>query len=327
MALKEEKKETEIEDNPLTDEEAEAAFLEGTGETPTPSDTSEISDDKAGDEKPGDEKAGDEKASDEKPGDEKAGDEKAGDEKAGDEKPPVKPGISDDEKPGKKPTYEALEKALIDTKTWATGLSERVKALETPKPAPAKKAGDEPPATDEVPDEVKGFYADYPEAKNAILYEAGKLVKKQFGNLDPADVQKTVSDLQDTIGQNNFERAVVVGVVSQTGEWIPGHSDAYQVMANARYKTWFENERKINPTLDEINDPARAIDLLTRFKKETASAAASAHDKDQGLKAQDIKDIAAAAPEGGAQTIGKKPKGDDEKTPEELFSQGANSKK
>jgi len=311
MALKEEKKETEIEDNPLTDDEAEAAFLEGAGETPTPSDTSEISDDKAGDDKTGDDKTGD---------------EKAGDEKAGDETPPVKPGISDDEKPGKKPTYEALEKALFDTKTWATGLSERVKALETPKPAPAKIT-DDTPATDEVPDEVKGFYADYPEAQNAILYEAGKLVKKQFGNLDPADVQKTVSGLQDTVSQNNFERAVVVGVIGQTGEWIPGHPDAYQVMANARYKTWFEAEQKVNPTLAAINDPARAIDLLTRFKKETASAAASAHDKDQGLKAQDIKDIAAAAPEGGVQNIDKKSKGDDDKTPEEFFSQGANSKK
>ena len=306
MALKEEKKETEIKDNPLTDEEAEAAFLEGTGETTTPPDKSEISD--------------------EKPGDEKPGDEKPGVEKPDDETPPVKPGISDDEKPGKKPTYEALEKALIDTKTWATGLSERVKALETPKPAPAK-ISDDTPATDEVPDEVKGFYADYPEAQNAILYEAKKLIKKQFGNLDPADVQKTVAGLQDTVSQSSFERAVVVGVIGQTGEWIPGHPDAYQVMANARYKTWFEAEQKVNPTLAAINDPARAIDLLTRFKKETASAAASAHDKDQRLKAQDIKDIAAAAPEGGVQNIDKKSKGDEDKTPEELFSQGANSKK
>jgi len=311
MTLKEEKKETEIEDNPLTDEEAEAAFLEGTdGETPTPSGDTEISDG--------------EKTDSEKPT--PSGDTEISDgEKTDSETPPVKPGISGDDKGKKKPTYEALEKALTDTKNWATGLSEQVKALSTRPPAPVKKTGDETPAAVEVPEKVKEFYADYPDAKDAILYEAGQLVKKQFGNLNPAEVQQAVAGLQNTVSQNNFERAVVVGVVGQTGEWIPGHSDAYQVMAGAHYKTWFENERKINPTLDQINDPARAIDLLTRFKKETASAAASAHDKDQGVKAQDLKDIAAAVPEGGAQTIGKKPKGDDDKTPEELFSEGANT--
>ena len=317
MAGKEEKKETEIDDNPLTDEEAEAAFLEGAGETLTPSDKSEISDEKAGDEKPGDEKPGDKKPGDEKPSDEKPSDEKPGDEKPGDEK-------AGDEKAGKKPTYEALEKALIDTKTWATRLSDRVKALE--KPVSATKTDDKTPEADKIPDEVKGFYADYPEAKNAILYEAGQLVKKQFGDLDPAEVQKAVAGLQDTVSQNNFERAVVVGVVSQTGEWIPGHPDAYQVMAGAPYRTWFENERKINPTLDDINDPVRAIDLLTRFKKETARAAASDHDRKQGSQAKDLKAIAGAVPETGTQNIDKKPKGDD-KTPEELFAEGVKSKK
>ena len=312
MEPKEEEKEKEIEDNPITDEEAEAAFLDGAGETTPPPDTSEISETPAGDEEDDDEKPIDEKHDDEPPAD---------------ETPSDTPEISEDQKPGKKPTYEALEKALIDTKNWATGLSERVKALETPKPAPAKKTDEEPPATDEVPDQVKGFYADYPEAKNAILYEAGQLVKKQFGNLDPADVQKTVERLQNTMAQNNFERAVVVGMMGQTGEWISGHPDAYQVMAGAPYKTWFEAERKINPTLYEINDPAWAIYILTRFKKETARAAAGAHDKEQGKRAKDVKDIASAVPESGTQTIGKNPKGDDDKTPEELFAQGANSKK
>jgi len=327
MAGKEEKKETELDDNPLTDEEAEAAFLEGTGEKTTPSDTSEISD---GEKPDGEKTSGDAEISDgEKPdGETPSGDAEISDgEKPDGEKPSGDAEISDGEKPEKKPTYEALEKALFDTKAWATGLSERLKALETPTPVPAKKTVDEPAATEEVPDEVKGFYADYPEAKNAILYEAGQLVKKQFGNLDPTEVQKTVASLQDTIGQSNFERAVVVGVMGQTGEWIPGHPDAYQVMASASYKTWFEAEQKVNPTLAAINDPARAIGLLTRFKKETASAAAGAHDKKQVSQAKDLKDIAGAVPESGTQNIDKKPKGDDDKTPEELFSQGANAKK
>ena len=135
---------------------------------------------------------------------------------------------------------------------------------------------------------------------------------------------QTVTGLQNQVDQANFEKAVVTGFMTDQGAWIDGHPDAYKLMATKEYTDWFESELKKDPSLGNISDPGAAIGVLTRFKTHKAQAAAQAHDARQTDTAQDVKDMASGAVETGTSTgPDKKPKSEEEGSPEEIFEQFA----
>lgn len=226
----------------------------------------------------------------------------------------------------KQPSYADLEKQLNDTKAWATGLSQTVadlkKKVEGPPAAvPAKK---ELPAEPEIPDDVKQYLSDYPEAQKAIDFFANQLLKKTLGDLKPAEIQQTLSGLQDQLAQANFEKSIISGFRSSSGKWIDGHPDAYKIMATEDYGKWFQGELGRDPNLGGISDPAGAIDVLNRYKKAVAASAASAHDASGTDLARDVKDIASGTVQPGTREGSlTKTKTDEDKSPEEIFEQHA----
>lgn len=285
----------------FTQEDAEAAFAEGLGETA--SETPDGTTDTAAPE-------GSETTDDaSQPG--AAGKETPGEEtKVGDE-------------PSKKPTYEDLEKQLKDTQTWAHGLTTTVaelkKKVEATDPKGTKPGEDQD--DDDLPEEIKSYFDDYPEAKKAFEF----LAKKQLGGMSVDEIKTTVTSMQGQINQANFEKAVVTGFMGEDNKWVDGHPDAYKVMSTTAFKEWFDAETKRDPTLGNISDPAAAIGVVTRFKTHSASSAAASHDAALGGEmAQDVKDMAAGAVETGANTgPGSQPKKDEDKSPEEIFEEHA----
>lgn len=226
-----------------------------------------------------------------------------------------------------KPSYEDLEKQLNDTKAWGTAMAQQIADLkkQTPGDIPETPAKEGRPAEEQIPEEVQDYLKDYPEAQKAIDFFAQQLLKKTLGDLNPSEIQQTISGMQDQINQTNFEKAVVTGFRSPAGPWVDGHPDAYKIMATPEYTNWFNAEIKRDPTIGSIADPKQAIDVLTRYKTHMASSAAAAHDAEHASGvAQDVKDMAAGAiPPGtqqGSQSPGKK---DEDKSPEEIFEQHA----
>lgn len=233
-----------------------------------------------------------------------------------------------------KPSYETLEKSLTDTKSWGHTLAEKNATLETKvaelekaKPATDKETDEGKKATgdeEEVPDDLADYYKDYPEVQNAIIYETKKFVKETFGDIDPEKVNKSIEEVTDGLAQNDFERMVVTGFMKD-GSWVDGHPDAHKVMASQEFGVWVEAETKIDPNLDltKITDPKAAIDVVNRFKTGKAKKAAESHDKEINTEAGDVETIAAASTGTGTKRDDKGPKKDEEKSPEELFDEGA----
>jgi hypothetical protein len=287
----------------FTQEDAEAAFAEGLGETApeTPDGTT----DKKETAPEGSETTDD--AS--QPG--AAGKGKPGEEtKVGDES-------------SKKPTYEDLEKQLHDTKTWAHGLTTTVAELKLKVDATDPK-GTKPGETDQDDDmseEIQSYFDDYPEAKKAFEF----LAKKQLGGMDADEIKTTVTSMQGQINQANFEKSVVTGFMGEDNKWVDGHPDAYKIMSTEDYGVYFAAELKKDPALGKISDPSEAIAVLTRYKTAKAKSGAAAHDANLGKgMAQDVTDMAAGAVETGANTgPGSQTKKDEDKSPEEIFEEHA----
>ena len=295
---------TEAEDaEEFTEEDAEAAFAEGLGETApetpegitgkeTAPEGSEITDDAS------------------HPG-------AAGTETPGDE-------TKDGDELSKKPSYEDLEKQLRNTQTWAHGLTSTVAELKKKVDAtdpPGTKTGGLDQSDDDMPEEIKSYLEDYPEAKKAFEH----LAKKMMGGLNPEEIQKVVTGMQEQLGQANFEKAVVTGFMADGGQWKDGQPDAYKIMATKDYQDWFTAELVRDPTLNNISDPGAAIDVLTRYKTKKAGTAAATHDADLGGDiAKDVKDIAAGGIKPGASTGPEaRAKKDEDKSPDEIFDEHA----
>jgi len=287
----------------FTQEDAEAAFAEGLGET-APETPDETTDKKTAPE-------GSETTDDaSQPG-------SAGTEKPGEE-------TKDGDLSSKKPTYEDLEKQLQDTKTWAHGLTSTVAELKQKVDATdpkGTKPGEADQGDDDLPEEIKSYFADYPEAKKAFEY----LAKKQLGGMDAEEIKTTVTSMQGQINQVNFEKAVVTGFMGEDNKWVDGHPDAYKIMSTEDYGVYFAAELKKDASLGNISDPSEAIAVLTRYKTAKAKSGAAAHDANLGEgMAQDVTDMAASAVETGANTgPGSQTKKDEDKSPEEIFEEHA----
>lgn len=267
----EEKETIEGEEKEISDDEAEAAFAEGSGEeAPEKKEEKEIPSES-------------EKTS--------VVEEKALEEK---ETPTEKK-----EKP-KEVSIESLQsdleqtnKRLEDTQKWATGLatenSQLKKEREDLKKTSALKDEPKPDEKlDEIPDDIKAFYEDYPEAQAAITYEAQKLVKSMFADLDPGQVQKELTDIKSAVGQSDFNTAVIIGLRGEDGNFVEGHPDAIKVMSGPKFKTYMDD----NPHLGNITNPIEAIKAISAFKEQQAASAAKTHDQDLSDPAADLKDIA-----------------------------------
>ena len=288
----------------ITDEEAEQAFLEGTGETSAekkeaPAKEKETPAEKK--EMPAEEK--------ETPGEKK-------------ETPPEKKDS---------PSYEALEKALNDTKTWAHGLATRLSKLEKGETKPTETPGEkketqakdkETPAEEAIPDDIKEFLDDYPEAKPAIQHFAKQLLKQELATLGLSELPADLASVKETIAQSNFQMQVIAGIPGDDGKWIAGHPDAIQVMATSEFKAFWEAETKVNPAIPGYG-AKEAIEFLSRFKREKARWAAGKHDNRRQDQTVELEEMAGVAPESGTSERGGKRKKDEDKSPEELFEQGA----
>jgi hypothetical protein len=172
---------------------------------------------------------------------------------------------------------------------------------------------------------VKEYLDDYPEAKPTILHFAEQIVAKKLADMNLGDfgeIKSGLAKVHDELEQNRYETQVVTGIRQQDGTWLDGHPDAFKIMATPEFKEFWTSEAKLNPRIREYG-AAETIAFLHRFKKERAAAAAAKHDQGGSDAGRQLKDMASGAPESGTRTTGARKKKDEEKSPEELFAEGA----
>ncbi len=218
---------------------------------------------------------------------------------------------------------EVLKKRLQDTQRWGHELSHELaslkKQIEEMKTASDQAAKEK---AEEVPEEVKAFYEDFPAFANAVQYEAKRLFKETIGDVD---VKKLNEMIQFSEGQREFESRVVHGVYDEQGKFIEGHADAYRVMASPDFKSWSDEQQKANPEIFNVTDPAKAIGIISQFKEHAAKAGAKKHDEERKAEADNVRQFASGGIPQGTRASGRS-KSPDEDDPEKLFNIAAGVK-
>ncbi len=237
--------------------------------------------------------------------------------------PEEKPAEKKDEAPPKDEDPETLKKRLADTQKWghelATQLSDLQKKIDTiearDKEAAKAKA-------DEIPENVKSFYDDFPGFADAVQYEAQKLLRNTLGDVDVKSLHESFRQQE---GQRAFERQVVGGFYDSSGQFVEGHPDAYRVMASPEFKSWVDEREKAMPGFLGESDPSKAIQIISQFKEHSAKQAAAKHDAALAAKASQVKEFASGGvPQGNKGAMGKTKADDDD--PESIFNKAAGIK-
>lgn len=184
---------------------------------------------------------------------------------------------------------KSLKQQLEDTKRWGTDNATKVADLTKKLETLGKKPPAEPPKEEEIPDDIKALYEDYPELRKAVEFEAKRLIKMLPAST-PGVTPEAIEPLQKTVGQMVFEQSIVMGFADKDGNFIEGHPDALRVAASKEFKEWVKSD----PDAD-TGDPIRAIKLIGRFKESKVKEATKQHDKNLEKEAEERKQAASAS--------------------------------
>lgn len=237
--------------------------------------------------------------------------------------PEEKPAEKKDEAPPREEDPETLKKRLADTQKWGHELSGEVAALKKKiEEIEATSKAAEKAKADEIPENVKSFYDDFPGFADAVQYEAQKLLRNTLGDVDVKSLHESVRQQE---GQRAFERQVVGGFYDSSGQFVEGHPDAYRVMASPEFKSWADEREKAMPGFLGESDPSKAIQIISQFKEHSAKQAAAKHDAALAAKASQVKEFASGGvPQGNKGAMGKTKADDDD--PESIFNKAAGIK-
>jgi hypothetical protein len=206
----------------------------------------------------------------------------------GDDAAPVDRGDDQQEKEGGKaddwadekpegPTIESLEKALKDTQRWGHEQSQALADMRKELEGLRNKAATEKEQEDEIPEDLKGIYEDFPELPKAIERE---IERRRKG--EPQQVPDYLRP------ENEFQEAVLFGYETPDGQWVPGNPQAKRVFNTQGFQGFLQNELKSRPELAQSNDPRDMIDLVNRYT--TGKPAGDDQAKQQAAKQQSAKD-------------------------------------
>lgn len=237
--------------------------------------------------------------------------------------PEEKPAEGKDEAPPREEDPETLKKRLADTQKWGHELSGEVAALKKKiEEIEATSKAAEKAKADEIPENVKSFYDDFPGFADAVQYEAQKLLRNTLGDVDVKSLHESFRQQE---GQRAFERQVVGGFYDSSGQFVEGHPDAYRVMASPEFKSWADEREKAMPGFLGESDPSKAIQIISQFKEHSAKQAAAKHDAALAAKASQVKEFASGGvPQGNKGATGKTKADDDD--PESIFNKAAGIK-
>lgn len=213
---------------------------------------------------------------------------------------------------------ETLQKRLSDTQRWGHELSAKVAELEKTL-SELKSRQEQPKQEEELPEDIRVFYEEYPELPKAIQAEVERRLKAVTGGKDLANALK---EIEDSRAQMSFERSVVNGVTGKDGQFVEGHPDAYRIMATQDFKSWLTEETKKDPKVADTMDPIEAIGILSRYKEEKTKAATAVQKTAQQEAAAQMKEFASGGvPQGNRGRAS--PRKAQEDDPERLFELGA----
>lgn len=152
-------------------------------------------------------------------------------------------------------------------------LKARMEALEASlSKQPGEKKTEQTDAKEDegMPEELQALYEDFPTLRQAVQYEADRLVRQAVtGGINPAD-------LQDKLNVLEFTNAVCFGFVDEAGKFVDGVPDAVKITSSKDYWDWFK-EKGYQP-----GPPEHAIKILNEYKVEKLkSASRESTKKDQ----------------------------------------------
>jgi hypothetical protein len=123
---------------------------------------------------------------------------------------------------------------------------------------------------EEIPDDIKDLYEDFPAFQKAAQFEAQRLlnqvlpqmIEAKFGGINPAN-------LVEQINFERFKADVVNGFYDETGAFVEGVPDAVKITNDPGYWKWFEAKGY------QPGDQKVAVKVLNQYKAELAAKAAT----------------------------------------------------
>lgn len=200
-----------------------------------------------------------------------------------------------------------LKKMIADNQAWATRVAQEnarlraeLETAKTGKPAGGKEAEGTPnapaPEGEDLPEDVKEYLQDYPEAQKAIDLFVDRKVKALLGGLDVKEMGTAVMRLHHDLAQVNFENVVLGGYVDpEKGDFVDGHPDARKILRSKEYGDFVADRRKQDQTYGITNDPRQAIKILTDFKESRLREATGRKDEANKEKSKKVIELAQGA--------------------------------
>lgn len=219
------------------------------------------------------------------------------------------------EEPKEEDDPEKLRQRLSDTQRWGHEQSERVKQLEAENATlKEQRSADK---KEEIPEELKRFYEDYPEFRKAVELESKRIFNERFGDTDINQLRSLPQEVQRASAQAAFDVAVLGGYQMDDGAWMDGHPDALRIIADPKFKEWATG-KKVDS--GKVTDPRDAIRIIGEYKSDMAKASVAAHDV-KNTKADQMKQLASGAPPKGSKRSDGESRKAVEDDPEKIFEQ------
>jgi chromosome segregation ATPase len=201
----------------------------------------------------------------------------------------IEASLSEEQKSKDHGSIESLEKALNDTKSYATKLAEekaelvkKLKEYEEGK-ATQKEVEDQKKATEDAKDDLdkikESIYEDYPELKAILdpLLEQSKVLKKTVEEIRAGQEKKAAEDTAEAARKaafDEFNKNVKPKILEK-------HADFDRIVRSEAYWKWADEQR---PALKfaamDSPDPEDIVMAVTEFKKSAYA------DKIEGFKSK-----------------------------------------
>jgi hypothetical protein len=157
----------------------------------------------------------------------------------------------------------------------------------------------------EIPDDIKMLYEDFPAFQKAAQWEAQRMLdqklSEKFGDVN-------FGELVAEMNLERFKNDVVNGFYDETGAFVEGVPDAVKITNDPEYWKWFESKGY------QPGDQKVAVKVLNQYKAELAAKASAQKQEQNRAKGQKLHDAysetISSGNRGGAGVSGS-PKADD----------------
>jgi hypothetical protein len=194
---------------------------------------------------------------------------------------------------------QVLQRAYAEQQQYQQAIQARQQQIQQqqppqPPPAPAPQVLQPQQVLDQLPDEIKTLYEDYPAVRQALEYEVQK-VRAQAQQAIQQQEQQYVSVFKQVVQKEqeieNRQRTIEFNV-----ELAKVAPDAYTLIAQPEFREWYKAQKPEIQAVMAHPDPREASKIFTYYKIKQAQTKVNEFDQNTQTKVKNIQRQLSVAP-------------------------------